>query len=301
MADLLLVFPYEVSDKEGFENMICLFEDKGFIVHVFEGLNSNDFYLEILADVLEQLKENEEGINRIVVISNVKEIVFSWYRCYNSLVDEFVYFVDKGDCRFLDGIEDTEFIQCLSNFFSIRKEHIEGKIYFNFNFDFVNYEDILVRIVDDSNFGYLDRIENFDFNEKIEKKQVNKEYVMKDCQYSFINCLNENTKKEIIQLPYGKKREIHIDEDYLNGLLKYNINFLIFAIIGLYKADKKKMTVEFQNYFLNLSNIEDNMKKEIANVILNYIEDKRPAFVEKVHILSFLGIMKNRNKNAIIF
>lgn len=297
MADLLLAFPFELSDKDGFEKILTLFEDKGFIIHIFDGLNSNDFYLEVLENILEQIKENGASQDdRIVVFSNIKEIIFSWFRCYNSMVDEFVYFKDREDPKFLDGVSDSEFIDSLSKFYNISDEHIEGKIYFNLNFDFVNYEEILCTILHNGDYRYLDVMENFPFDKKAQKQQISKTYKFNDTYYTF----NDNhINREIIELPQSKKRNINLGEEYLDCLLDYNVAFLLFIIIGLYKVDSKKMFNEFQKYFLNISVIDIEKKEKISKIIFNYIQEKHPTFVEKVHLLSFTGIMNNKSLEVI--
>ena len=51
----LLVFPYHVQDENELESILDHFEEKGFIIHLFNEINPENFDLALLPDILQQV------------------------------------------------------------------------------------------------------------------------------------------------------------------------------------------------------------------------------------------------------
>ncbi|MBM7557452.1 hypothetical protein, partial [Halanaerobacter jeridensis] len=234
MKKLLLVFPYQVKDETEFNRIIDKFDNEGYGIVNFNGIDS-EFDIGQLPLYIEHAKEQVKNkVERITILSNVKEIIFSWYRCYNSLVNEFVYCIDE-DKDFLNGKEMyTDFYYRLSNFIGIDNEYIQGNIYINI--DFENYSSLIKFLLINNNFKYFDELTNFDFNKELKKEKVKKRYHYNNQNIVF-ETDKEIKKQDMVALTKRKKHE----NFKLNNKLKRklfnedNLYFVPFLVIELYK------------------------------------------------------------------
>ena len=87
----LLVFPYQVTNKAEFESILDYFEENDYIIHLINDISPNNFDLTLLPVIIQEVIKDQA--KRIVVCSNVRELIFSWYRCYNHLVHDYIYLI----------------------------------------------------------------------------------------------------------------------------------------------------------------------------------------------------------------
>ena len=84
----------------------------------------------MLPVVVANYRAEYENINKIVVLTNSRDLIFSWYRCYNSVVDDFIYFIDKDEKNYFDADDKHyKFYHSLSQFKGIEGETVEGDLY----------------------------------------------------------------------------------------------------------------------------------------------------------------------------
>lgn len=116
MKNILLVFPYNVTNLKDFEEIVNKFEVENYIIHYFEGINNENLFVDGLFGIVENMKKSYTDINKIVVLSNIRELICSWYRCYNGLVDEYVYYIDSNNNFFIKKDEYYLFFKNLADF-----------------------------------------------------------------------------------------------------------------------------------------------------------------------------------------
>ena len=122
---LLLVVNFRLRDVEEFEEIKQKYMQCGYCLYEEKNLNHRDFKIEILQEILEKVESDK--YNKIVLISNIRDVLFCWYRIYNSCIDDFIFFIDKYNYRLLK----EEIYEQLSNFTNASFESLEGKIYIN--------------------------------------------------------------------------------------------------------------------------------------------------------------------------
>lgn len=295
MSKALLVFPYQIEDEE-FEEIIDRFEQQGYVIFNFNGVDS-DFNIQDLPLYIEYAKDQVDfELNRIGVLSNVREIIFPWYRCYNSLVDDFVYFIDDNvfkDEFFEKNKIAAEIHKKLTNFIGIDQETIQGKIYLNLNFD--NYDLLFDFMVRNCNFKYFDKLSNFGFGNKVEKSKIKKTYQYQGRLFKFELGEKENNLNEIL---LEGEFETNINLNYLIEELVKELYFVPFITVeSCGKLDKKKEMYFFKNLFEDIAKIDLNFQKKIFDDIIDYIKCYNLNFRKKISLLSLLVMLKVRRNS----
>lgn len=178
MVNLLIAIPYKIQNLHEWERIISLFDEKEYFIYEIEGVNSNNFDLGSLINVVEQYKTLHDNINKIVVLSNLKEFIFSWYRCYNSLVDDYVYCVEDESISFFCMEDETlPLYYNLYEFNRIEFEKTEGKIYINRSLE--KNEPVYYYK------KYFKCFYDFDYFDKKRKDKINKKYELNGLEYCF--------------------------------------------------------------------------------------------------------------------
>lgn len=294
MKNILLVFPYNVSDHDEFENMIRIFEKENYIVHSFDGINNETLFVDMLPSIIDNIKQQEGRVGKIAVLSNLREIIFSWYRCFNGLVDDYIYCIDRENFNFIKKDRYYSFFKQLSDFVNIHKEKVEGKIYTNI--DTKNYNDIYSFLLQNNNFQYFDRLDNYNFVNKREKTTFEKKYVFGGNEYS----LNRNSNKlSTIILDSDSAPTIKIDQEFTN-LSVENTYIVRYLLIELYK---QRNNSQVNAYLVNLfrllgENLSLKKRELLLDDILDYIEGQKADFQERLYILSLCVLLKSE-KNTV--
>ena len=294
MKNILLVFPYNVTNLKDFEEIVNKFEVENYIIHYFEGINNENLFVDGLFGIVENMKKSYTDINKIVVLSNIRELICSWYRCYNGLVDEYVYYIDSNNNFFIKKDEYYLFFKNLADFKNIEKETLFGKIYINI--DSFNYLNIYDFLFNNSNFRYFKDFRDFDFNKKEYKLHENKIYIFKDVEYYFED-LDKKSKKYYIEL--NENINNFYDMNLINTIIE-NIYFVKYLLIKLYNINQ---TAEVSNFLIVLFEklgeyliVED--RESILEDIINYLYTTNAEFKERIYILSLCVQLKS-NKDSL--
>lgn len=288
MNRVLLVFPYNLVDKNGMEKIINDFESKGYDIHEFNDIGSSNFYIDILPAIVETIKEESEGIEKIVVLSNIKVALFTWYRCYNSLVDDFIYFIDKGDTSdLLKDNPNQKLFLAISSFDSISFDPVEGKIYTNISFD--NYTQLFKLLIADNVFSYFNSIEDYDFYEKVHKKKNLRTYTFYEQLFRFpLGAESDDSRSCCIYIKEIKQRfNVNIDMGFVK-CLNENAYFVPYVLIELYKKYTQDSINFLSGYMQYISAINIDKRTHICREIVNFIDSREHSFREKAAYLSFL-------------
>jgi hypothetical protein len=288
IKNILISFPYKVNNFDDYEETLNDFENRGYIIHNFEGIE-DDFRVDILYSAIQYVKEYEgEDINRIVVISNIKELIFCWFRCYNPLIDDFIYLIDNLEKDFFRNDINYNFYEKLYKFIDIDNEFIEGKIYINLNFYNCNW--ILPFLFANNNFRYFDTIENFELNKKSKKIAREKIYNYSEKSFRF------DIKAELVE---GVSVS---DDSYLkvlfDGSFFYELRKNTYFIMYFLRAIYREISYELRNKILInfLQSLRYEKKNILSQKIKKYIVKYNIGFEEKMYFLSCLLLLKNKDK-----
>ncbi|WP_347451170.1 glycosyltransferase [Acetoanaerobium noterae] len=289
MNNILLVFPYNVTNLKDFEEIVNKFETENFIIHYFEGINNENLFVDGLLYLVDNIKKSYSDINKIVILSNLRELIFSWYRCFNNLIDDFIYFIDANNYSFIKKDEHYSFFRALSNFNNIEDEVLQGNIYINL--DIFNYNRIYDFLIFNSNFKYFKDFRKYSFNKEYIKIVEDKIYSFEEREYYFGD-FNYKSSKYYIS---SNTQSINLyDFNLINNLIE-NIHFVKYVLIELYK---KPQTLELQNFLKILfQRLGEKLKIEdrecILEEIIEYLNNVFIEFREKIYMLSLCVLLKS--------
>ena len=146
MDNILLIFLNDLERVEEFNEIIDKFDKNGYKMYLLDNIRKDDHF-------------------------SSRDLIFSWYRCYNSVVDDYIYFIDEDEKNyFLPSDRHFNFYYNLYEFNGIDKETVEGKIY-------LSKKDRAVLSICHGR-KCLDYFSNFDFFNKNIKKHLNKKLIL---------------------------------------------------------------------------------------------------------------------------
>ena len=98
LDNILLVFLNDLERVDEFNEIIDEFDKNGYSMYLLDNIKEDEYFsIDILPTMVETYKNQHKNANKVVVLSNSRDLIFSWFRCYNSLVDDFVYFIDEDE------------------------------------------------------------------------------------------------------------------------------------------------------------------------------------------------------------
>lgn len=289
MDNILLVFLNDLERVDEFNEIIDEFDKNGYSMYLLDNIKEDEYFsIDILPTMVETYKNQHKNANKVVVLSNSRDLIFSWFRCYNSLVDDFVYFIDEDEKNyFLPSERHFDFYYNLSKFNGIDKETVEGKIYFNINFS--NYDKAIDFLAKKNNFSFFDCLNDSYFQiSKKNKKQLFKKYIFNGYEYLFgINNMQEHEK---IDMMNNFKREFMMNEAFLRNAIN-NYYIIPYLTVLFYRDRKQAFTNFLLLLFKNLKEIEKKMQKEVFDELFTYIRSSDIDFKEKIYISSLIVII----------
>uniref|UniRef100_UPI0005AB0708 hypothetical protein n=1 Tax=Paenibacillus gorillae TaxID=1243662 RepID=UPI0005AB0708 len=233
MSKILISILSTIDNQERLDSIYDKFEAEGFQVEIFSDEVNYAFQLTSLVDIVSYLKEQErysDGIHRISVLSNIRPLLFSWYRCYNTLAQDFIYFDDEYSNHYSSNLQHRSFIEQLSEFNNIDYEDMIDKIFVSIN-TMSNLTDFLIQ---NHRFIFFDLIENFDYNNTPSKHKDSKNYYYNKLEYQFN--FTDNNNSQNIFITEKQIQDITINSEWI-ALLKDNAYFALYAIFYIYKMD----------------------------------------------------------------
>lgn len=263
---------------------------KNFINNGYEILNIENFnYRELKIDFLFKFfKENmlKERYDKIILISNIEDMVLGVYRLYNFLADDFIFFIDKYNYRLLKG----EIYEIISNLNSVEKENID-EIYMNIKTENIcNLEKILKNT---QNLKYIKDIRVIKENKKKDKKEKRKVYIYNNEKID--NGIN-NEKEEKIELNSDENK---ISIKFLAESLINNTEIAVYYFIMKYKLAENKKEEK-----LNISKLikicfeyleKTGKKEKVYMEIVKILKEEKIEFIWKIQICQILIMVGYKN------
>lgn len=248
MNNILLIFLNDLENVDEFNEIIDEFGKNNYEMYLLDKIKEDEYFsIDSLPIMVENYKNEHKNVNKVVVLSNSRDLIFSWYRCYNSLVDDFVYFVDEDEKNyFVPEDRYYDFYYNLFEFNGIEKETIEGRLFLT-----EKNKTILPICYNPKSFGFFS---NFNFSDKSNKKKLNKRYIFKDFEYNFN--FNQDPYSEDIKIDKFNKRVVFIKGQSQYNMLRigisYRMNFLKYLgfeaeVLDLLEDDNNRIEDIFIN------------------------------------------------------
>lgn len=290
MKNILLVFLNELEYIDEFNEIIDKFAESNYTMYLLDNIKEDEhFSADSLPELVEFYKSQHGSVNKIVILSNSRDLVFCWYRCYNSVIDDFIYFIDKESKNYFDENDrHFEFYDNLASFNQIEEERILGKLYFNINFN--NYSNEIRFILGNNDFRYFDSLNNYDFNEKkLNKSNISKKYIFNGYEYVF----GKDSKSiETIKIFREDKIILQDNDRFLKSILT-SIYIIPYITSLFYKDNNLETTRLLVVIYENLKQINKKDQKKIFKELYSYISKDDIDFKEKMYISSLLVMINN--------
>jgi len=296
---LIAVVSSDVN-HEKLEDILTQFEHVGYRVHVFDKIEEQVELMIDLSTVINYVKDIEKEIERIVILSNISEFIFSWYRCYNSLADDFIYYLDEctnyENIAIIEKIPNVDFYEQLYNFNGIAQEENQGKIYLTI--DFTNFRRVYYFLLVNNNFQFFDDYRNFNFEQSNKKIITNKCYRYKGSEYQFITSQDTSNKNIVVIDPENSFQGFRFDEEScMVWRLHYHlIVYLMISIDEMLENDPSKRDTMLLMIFQNIKLQDDNAKNYLYRCFTAYFGEINILFYTKIRFISLLvalGVKEN--------
>jgi hypothetical protein len=133
LDNILLIFLNNLERTDEFNRIIDEFDKNGYKMYLLDNIKEDQFFsFDELPNLVDFYKKGYKNVNKTVVLSNSRDLIFFWYRCYNSVADDFIYFIDANDKDYFTPQDrHFNFYYNLYEFNGIDRETVEGKIYLN--------------------------------------------------------------------------------------------------------------------------------------------------------------------------
>lgn len=295
---ILLSIISNIGEIEKLHRIYKDFYDKGFTIEQFE-TNQGEIQINSLPALIDQVGSKEEYKDKsceFVVLSNIRPLLFSWFRCYNSVADNFVFFLESTGSVSSYNLQNMDLITHLSSFYSITNETIERKIYINLNDE--NYNSLSPFLMTNYHFRYFETLDNYDYSKSVKSEQINKCYYINGVEYD----LSYIKEKQVERLLLTKEQQnTQIDNKFINLILNEHFYYLYYFIISIYTTNGIEKNVKnnlFVALFQEMRVMDDKKKIYIHNLLVAYIQKENESFQGKAYFLSLLVII-NVKKNLL--
>lgn len=298
MKNLLLIFLNDLEDINGLNEMLDKFDEETHIIELMNNIKKDkNFDISSLSEIIDFFKKQHREIDKIIVLSNSRDLLLAWYRVYNSLVNDYIYFIDKDEKRFFDeSNRHYEFYNDLSQFYNIKEETIHGKVYINITFD--NYHKIIDFLIQKDNFEFFDDINYYNLNKQNIKEGLIKEYSFKKYNYLFEQKSIYDKEKIYIDSNYGT--EFKINNQSVRKIVN-SIYIIPYFTILSYKTNSYIHLNNLLMIFNKLKELKIDIKREVFEKLFDYVNIYNIHFKEKMYISSLLIIINNEDKNLTQF
>ncbi|BCJ87829.1 glycosyltransferase [Effusibacillus dendaii] len=280
----------DLRNQDDFQDILSRFEEKNYTIHLFND-EKNELSIPILPSLVQYVLEQEKEIaTRVVLLSNIWECVFAWYRCYNGLVNDFVYFIDQeAPLSSVREMEHGQFYRQLYMFNSIENEQLSGKIYLTMTS--ANYRAMAPYLLCNNRYIYFRDFENFEYHSSSSKAFVCKTYQYQFEEFTFESSLhpqpaNYETVRFSAQFQESK---LEINERFFQ-LLDANHEFAAYFCLFIYRMDGVDINTKtkvIHQLFDHICTMNAEVKEKVYRQITECLETNSD-FGERVYFMSLL-------------
>ncbi|MEC2077308.1 hypothetical protein [Metabacillus fastidiosus] len=291
MKILLNLFTNDMREED-FTKLSQPFESEEYAIFNFQ-FSLSEYYLEIIDTVLNYLC-TEENIfpykSKIVLQSNVSNLMIAWYRLYNDVIDDFVIINHNMVSFTSNSSVEKLFVDQLTSFSALEQEKCHSRLYYRYSEPII--PTFLELFIKNYQYNLLKPFEELMLNEFFEKRKIEKEYRFKNQRYR-----RESAGEYVDRVIDLNKRREFQNNIQINEIAHPAGYFFTFHyIINLSPSDiqqaeaalmlKQKMSVKDQ--------------KKVTEYTLNYLSVARSKlpFQQVVNFYTFL-ILLGVNKSII--
>lgn len=289
MSKVLVSILSGIVSEERLKLVYEQFQKQGFTIEVFHDQN-NELNLDSVPTIINFLQDQErysKGIERIAVLSNVKDLLFSWFRLYNEKVNDFILVPEYIEVSSKLKEPYKTIIKQLASFASIEKEKIRDKIFVEI--DKENYMGIFPFIMNKGNHEYFTSLGSFDYIDSYtSKKAIRKKYKLDEYEIE----VNEQLVEEPIfvdtNLVIDNNMEIN---DALLASFSSDVQLTFYLTQFIIKS---RFTTQQKNqilYHLYKRINEEAIKKELSALLLTYIKESNLSFQDKINYYSLIVLL----------
>lgn len=288
---LLNVFTTDLQESD-FIELSNPYTEKGYSIFNFQ-FDLSDYYLDMVDTLLNYLS-NEHSISpyevRIVLQSNISNLLIAWYRLYNDVIDDFVL-TDRQIVFYQinDAFEKNLILQ-LSSFVSIENDPCHNRLYFRYSQQ-INQKllEMLVKCQRHNIFRPFDEIE---LNTVFKKGKILKGYNYKNQYYKRVTA--EDEVDVIVNLNKGRMLQSEIK---INEITHPSGCFYVFIyLLNLPLGDIQR--AQYSRFLCQKLTEEDRQK--VTLYILNYLTCtvKDLPYKQVINLYSFL-VMLGTDKSVV--
>lgn len=288
MKILLNVFTTDIQEQD-FIELSEPYSEKGFSVFNFQ-FPLTDFYLDMVDTLLNYLT-SEHNISpyeeKIVLQSNISNLLIAWYRLYNDVVDDFVL-IDRKLVSFQskDALEGN-IISQLSSFSVMEKDPCHGRFYYRYSRP-INQE-LLKSLMESYQYNLVKPFDELDLHMVNQKEKVLKGYKYKKQYYKRV--IAKDTVDVLVDL---NERRVYQNNIQINEITRSSGYFFTFVyILDLSIQDDQKA----QAAMLINQQMSDEDKQKVTVYILNYIAvtETELSYKQVINLYSFLVMLGTDN------
>ncbi|WCN38154.1 glycosyltransferase family 4 protein [Aneurinibacillus uraniidurans] len=278
-----VTFGLEIEKR--MESVLGLFEEDGFTVEVFP-IESNNINITSLPLIVNLIKEKYgTNLEEVIVVSNVEELIFSWYRCYNYIVDHFVYIPSAYTYKGEYNEEVRGIIDVLISFIGAESENLQGRIYIDLSPD--TYNLVVGKFLGNYSFSYFELLNEFKNRNKLVKKISHKKYLYKELEFS-LEDISDGSSSIVKLTPEN------IDIQKLLKQLELCPNFIPYVVFDLFYS--RSFIPKAEQLFLyimrNIRKAKQELINEACEVIISIMKLSTFSFSEQLYIISLLVEMQ---------
>ncbi|MDZ5471968.1 glycosyltransferase family 4 protein [Bacillus sp. 31A1R] len=291
MKFLINLFSTDLNQQD-FVSLSEPFDSEGYSIYNFQ-FSSEEYSIDLL-DTLINYLSFEHNISpyetKIVLQSNINNLLIAWYRIYNDIIDDFILIDNSVTSIELKNPIEQIFIDQLSAFAAIEDESCHTRLYYR-NSSLLSPQ-ILKPFMEAYQYDLLKPFNEHSVHSVVHKKREKKEYKIK--QYSYLRSTTLEDKSKIIDLTRQRTFQKNILIDEINEASGF---YLVFQyILSLQIADDQKARAV--HMFQQRMNTEQ--KKLVTEYIKDYLEERVNIlpFKEVINYYSFL-VMLGTDKTII--
>lgn len=284
MKVLVNLFTSELSESQIID-LSEPFETNGYLIYNLQ-FRITDCYLDIIDNVLDYLSIEyrvERYSSKMVLQSNIKNLMLAWYRLYNDVIDDFIL-IDQSICDFksndfiIDGL-----INQLSTFSAIENDMCHRRFYYRYTHPISR--DLLRVVVENYQYDLLKSFKDLDLHAVYEKKRIRKKYNYKN--YGITLGIDEEPVELIIDL---EKQTIFNNDILLNKITHPSAYFTLFNYTfnsSVSQSQKNRISLLLHREM----NKEDKLK--LSDNILTYLSicESELSFKQIMNYLSLLALL----------
>jgi YHS domain-containing protein len=283
MAKILMAYNFRLRNTEEYSELIEKFDKNGYSIKIMPEISKENVEIEKLEIDIDNIRKEQSSIEEIIVISNIKDLLFCWYRVYNHLVDKFIFFIDKINQNILTRNKDFEVYEKIADLRTVKKIEEITPIFLNLNYtNCLNVKNFLL----DSRI--MKNIESVDSvcKTKLTKRNFACNFLLGGEKYYFGNSKDKNIEVEL-----EKEEEEVISETIIDIIeRKYSIfQYFIYCLIkSLTTEEAREILIPI---FKKMNSKSIAEKNSIVEKIVNKGSFESIDFVEKIKILSLIIVL----------